>query len=118
MVSGEQSQQVAYAVVEVSLEHLAGQLHTCLEIGDLLQVNQFFDLLQNDWNLERPVLLHLCHPLVMVFEESNRISRPISKNPIELIPPPLNTVLNLTGEVPHSTHGDRLLGWVLNIVVC
>ena len=52
-----------------------------------------------------------------VFEVGDSILSTINKQSVELVPAPLNAMLNLVGEVAESAHGDGLLWRVLRVTI-
>jgi hypothetical protein len=52
-----------------------------------------------------------------VFEVGDSILSTINKQSVELVPAPLNAMLNLVGEVAESAHGDGLLWRILRVTI-
>ncbi|MFN9908929.1 MAG: hypothetical protein ACK56F_22865, partial [bacterium] len=93
-------------------------IYACLELCGLLQVNQFLDLFHGLSDAgDGGVLLEGADEDLGFLDVAGAVVRPVHEQLVEEVAAPLDTVLDLTGEVTQSTHWDGLLRRVLRVTI-
>lgn len=107
-------------VVELVLEHLPCKIHAFLVAHILVHLDEHLQLLQpwpQDSRLRFQLLPRSSDVGGLVFEVLLALHRAVHENPLEVVPCPLNGVLDLVGEILQGAEGNGLLRRVLAFAV-
>lgn len=120
MVGGEGVEKLLDLVVEHILEYPHSKLNANLVALLRVSLVQFFKGLQlspQSGGVLPVLLLKLRQKLLPILEETDQLRRSLTEGPLEVVPSPLDGVLDLIGEVLERAKRDALLGGVHNVSV-